>query len=382
MVNIHRITLAGLLPLTYGNKNLPYETMIAFSFSLSELEALLKPSRVMGQSSCHISRIANLADAQPGDISFLSNPKYRSEVAHSQASLILVPEGHTDAPKDQQVFFYSASPSLSLGILCKHIEQLQRQATLPGIHPTAIVAPNASIDPSSSIGPYTVIGEHSIIEAHVEIQAHVVIGRHCHIQENTKLWAHVTILDDLQIGKRVIIHPGTVIGSDGFGYETNAEGRHEKLSHIGYVILEDDVEIGANCSIDRARFATTIIGHGTKIDNLVQIGHNVHIGSHCLLVSQVGIAGSTTIEDHVTLGGQVGIAGHIRIGRGSMVGAQSGIAKSTPPKAFLRGTPAMEYGKANRFYAVREKLPQLMRYVHELEERIKRLEHSSLDETQ
>jgi UDP-3-O-[3-hydroxymyristoyl] glucosamine N-acyltransferase len=354
--------------------------MITFSFSLSELEVLLKPSRIVGQSSQKISRIANLAEAQPGDISFLSNPKYRSDVANSQASLILVPEDYTDVPQDQQVFFYSASPSLSLGILCKHIEQLQQKPAPAGIHPTAIVAPNASIDPSASIGPYAVIGEHTIIGAHVEIQAHVVIGQHCHIGENTKLWTHVTILHHSQIGKRVILHPGTVIGSDGFGHETNADGQHEKLSHIGYVIIEDDVEIGANCCVDRARFATTIIGHGTKIDNLVQIGHNVHIGSHCLLVSQVGIAGSTTLEDHVTLGGQVGIAGHIRIGHGTMVGAQSGIAKNIPPKSFLRGTPAMEYGKANRFYAIREKLPQLMRHVHELEERIKRLEHSSPDE--
>ncbi|MDR0445243.1 MAG: UDP-3-O-(3-hydroxymyristoyl)glucosamine N-acyltransferase [Puniceicoccales bacterium] len=342
------------------------------AFSLSELEALLKPSRIVGQSSQKISRIANLSEAEAGDTSFLSNPKYRSEVASCRASLILVPEDYAGQPQDNQVFFHCPSPSRSLGILCKHIEQLQQKPALAGIHPTAIVAESASIDPSASIGPYVIIGENSIIEAHVEIQSHVVIGRHCHIQENTKLWAHVTILNHSQIGKRVIIHSGTVIGSDGFGYETNAEEHHEKLSHIGCVIIEDDVEIGANCCVDRARFATTLIGSGTKIDNLVQIGHNVRIGAHCILVSQVGIAGSTIIEDHVTLGGQVGIAGHIRIGRGSMVGAQSGIAKNIPPKSFLRGTPAMEYGKANRFYTVREKLPSLLKRVRELEGQIKR----------
>jgi UDP-3-O-[3-hydroxymyristoyl] glucosamine N-acyltransferase len=346
--------------------------MIAFSLSVPELEALLKPSRVVGQSSCLISRINNLSEAEAGDISFLSNPKYRSEVASCRASLILVPEDYAGQPNGDQTFFYCPFPSSCLGKLCRYIEHLRSQPIVPGIHPTAIVAESASIDPSTSIGPYVIIGEDSTIEAHTEIQAHSVIGRRCRIGAYSKLLPHVTILDDSKLGKHVIIHPGTVIGSDGFGYETNVQGVHEKLPHIGSVVIEDDVEIGANCTIDRARFVKTIIDCGTKIDNLVQIGHNVHVGAHCLLVSQVGIAGSTVLEDHVILGGQVGIAGHIRIGSGSMIGAQSGIVKNIPAKSFLHGTPAIEHSKASRFYAIREKLPSLFKRIRELEERIDR----------
>jgi UDP-3-O-[3-hydroxymyristoyl] glucosamine N-acyltransferase len=360
--------------LTDESKIHPYKEMIAFSFSIHELESLLKPSRTLGQSQHKIVNIANLVDAKAGDISFLSNPKYRSEVLQSHASVILVPENYIGQPNDQQVFFYSQSPSLSLGILCRQIEQQHVQRPTSGIHPTAIIAESASIDPSALIGPYVIIGEHTFIEAHVEIQSHTIVGDRCHIATHSKIWPRVTILDDSQIGKNVMIHSGTVIGSDGFGFEKNADGIYEKLSHIGHVIIEDDVEIGANCSIDRARFATTLIGRGTKIDNLVQIGHNVHIGTHCIIVSQVGIAGSSVIENNVTLGGQVGIAGHIRIGSGSMIGAQSGIAKSVLPKSLLRGTPAMDYNSANYFYAIRKKLPQLIKRVHELEAQINELE--------
>jgi UDP-3-O-[3-hydroxymyristoyl] glucosamine N-acyltransferase len=349
--------------------------MPVFSFSLAELEELLRPSRTVGQSSHKISHIAGLSEAKAGDISFLSNPKYRLEAASCRASLILVPEDYAGQPNDDQALFYCPLPSSCLGKLCRYIERLYSRPSVPGIHPTAIVAESALIDSSASIGPYVVIGEDSIIEAHTKIQAHSVIGCHCRIGEYSELLPHVTIWDDSKLGKHVIIHSGTVIGSDGFGYETNAEGIHEKLSHIGCVIIEDDVEIGANCCIDRARFATTFIGLGTKIDNLVQIGHNVHIGIHCLLVSQVGIAGSVNIEDHVVLGGQAGIAGHIHIGSGSMIGAQSGVAKNIPAKSFLRGTPAMDYHKANRFYAVRDKLPSLVKRLHELEERIERDDH-------
>ncbi|MDR3143349.1 MAG: UDP-3-O-(3-hydroxymyristoyl)glucosamine N-acyltransferase [Puniceicoccales bacterium] len=332
-----------------------------FGFSIQELEILLKPSRIVGHSRCSISRISDLTEAETGDLSFLSNPKYRPEVARSRASLILLPEDYIGEPKEEQVFFHCPSPSRSLGILCRHIEEKRARAPISGIHPTAIIAEGAMVDPSASIGPYAVIGKNSLIGAGVEIQSHVVVASHCRIGAQSKIYPHVSILDGSQIGQRVIIHSGTVIGSDGFGYEMNAEGVHEKLSHIGYVVIEDDVEIGANVAIDRARFATTLLEHGSKIDNLVQIGHNVRIGSHCILVAQVGIAGSSSLEEHVILGGQVGIAGHIRIGHHSQIGAQSGVAKSIPPKSFLRGTPAMEYAQANRFYAVREKLPQLVK---------------------
>ncbi|MDR0728025.1 MAG: UDP-3-O-(3-hydroxymyristoyl)glucosamine N-acyltransferase [Puniceicoccales bacterium] len=338
-----------------------------FSFSIPELEILLKPSRVVGQSRCTISQISDLTEAEAGHLSFLSNPKYRSEVGRCRASLLLLPENYAGQPKEEQVFFHCPSPSRSLGILCRHIEGTRVQPPVPGIHPTAIVEEGAAVDPSAHIGPYAVIGKNALIEAEVEIQSHVVVGPHCRIGAQSKIYPHVSLLEGSQIGRRVIIHPGTVIGSEGFGYETNAEGVHEKLSHIGHVVVEDDVEIGANTAVDRARFASTLLEHGSKIDNLVQIGHNVRIGAHCILVAQVGIAGSSSLEEHVTLGGQVGIAGHIRIGHHSQIGAQSGVAKSIPPKSFLRGTPAMEYAQANRFYAVREKLPQLVKSLRQRE---------------
>jgi UDP-3-O-[3-hydroxymyristoyl] glucosamine N-acyltransferase len=350
-----------------GGQSFAMGTMGDFSFSIPELEILLKPSRVVGHSQCRISRIGDLGEAEAGHLSFLSNPKYRSEVGRCRASLILLPENYAGQPKEDQVFFHCPSPSRSLGVLCRHIEGARAQPPIPGIHPTAILEEGATVDPSASIGPYAVIGKNSLIEARVEIQSHVVIGPHCRIGARSKIYPHVSILEGSRIGQRVIIHSGTVIGSEGFGYETNTEGVHEKLSHIGHVLIEDDVEIGANAAIDRARFAATVLEHGSKIDNLVQIGHNVRIGAHCILVAQVGIAGSSRLEEHVVLGGQVGIAGHIRIGHHSQIGAQSGVAKSVPPKSFLRGTPAMEYAQANRFYAVREKLPSLVRSLRQRE---------------
>jgi len=343
---------------------------------IAGLEILLKPSRVAGRSEQRISGIADLAEAVPGELSFLSNPKYRPEVARSRASLILVPEDYPEPPRQDQVFFHCASPSATLGTLCRYLAQQQPKPARGGIHPTAILAATASVDPSATIGPYVVIGGETSVGEQAEIQAHAVIGDRCRIGAFSRIYPHVTLLDDTQIGKNVAIHPGCVIGSDGFGYETNAEGVHEKLPHLGQVIIEDDVEIGANTTIDRARFAATVIGRGSKIDNLVQVGHNVRIGARCLLVSQVGIAGSATLGDEVTLGGQVGIAGHLRIGRGSRIGAQSGVAKDIPPQSFLRGTPAMDYGKANRFYALRGRLPQLFQRLRKLEERLSGLEES------
>jgi UDP-3-O-[3-hydroxymyristoyl] glucosamine N-acyltransferase len=270
-------------------------------------------------------------------------------------------------PADEQVYFYVKNPSWALAEICAKVEREQTVAPVGEIHATAVVSPNASIAASASIGPFCVIGDAVVVEENVFIGSHCSIGHGCKIGAHSILKAHVTLYDRCQIGQRVIIHSGAVIGADGFGYEF-VDGIHRKLAHIGNVNIGNDVEIGANTTIDRARFASTHIGDGTKIDNLVQIGHNVQVGRCCLIVAQVGIAGSSKLGNFVILGGQVGVVGHISIGDGAKVAAQGGVSRNVEANATLRGSPAMPMDSANRYYVVRKYIPQLLRRVDSLEE--------------
>ncbi len=236
----------------------------------------------------------------------------------------------------------------------------------PGIHPTAVIAPSASVDPSAHIGPFCALGEGVRIGARSVLQGGNFLGTHCSLGEDVRLFPNVTLYPSSELGNRVRIHSGTVVGSDGFGYVQDA-GIHLKVPQIGSVMIRDDVEIGANVTIDRGALGPTIIGRGSKIDNLVQIAHNVTIGEHCLVVSQAGIAGSSKLGNYVVIAGQVGIAGHLKIGNHVSVAAQSGVMRSIPDGEKWLWSPAQPDRQAKRQMIALQQLPDLLRRFNELE---------------
>ena len=242
-----------------------------------------------------------------------------------------------------------------------------------GIHPTAVISKSAKIGNNVAIGPNAIIEDNVSIGSNTVIYGGCYVGSLTAIGEGSLIYPNVTIRERVEIGKRVIIHSGTVIGSDGFGFAT-VRGVQKKIPQIGTVVIEDDVEIGANVTIDRARFDKTVIGRGTKIDNLVQIAHNVIIGRNCIIVAQAGISGSTVLGKGVILAGQAGIVGHIVIGDGAIVAAQAGVTKSVPRGTKVSGYPAKPHSTAKRVNACVQRLPEMYRRVKELEEKIKKLE--------
>ncbi|HVU16578.1 MAG TPA: UDP-3-O-(3-hydroxymyristoyl)glucosamine N-acyltransferase [Candidatus Didemnitutus sp.] len=341
------------------------------AYSPDEISAMVAPRRTAGATTEKVRDIASLATAQAGDLSFLGNPKYKTDVAGSRASVVLLPPDFTGQPAANQLFLFVDNPSLALARVCSRIEQLLWPRPVAGIHPSAVVAPGAQVDPTASIGPLCVVEEGAQVGAHSILQGSVFLGRNATVGANCWIMPGCVIATECRLGQRVRLQPGVVIGSDGFGYEF-VRGRHEKVPQVGLVVIEDDVEIGANSAIDRARFSRTVIGEGTKIDNLVQIGHNVVIGKHCILCGQVGISGSTTVEDYVVLAGQVGVGGHITIGKASKAAGQAGIGADVPPNSTLVGTPAMSYMVHRRLHILHERLPDLFRRVEFLEQKIEK----------
>ncbi|MDR1366514.1 MAG: UDP-3-O-(3-hydroxymyristoyl)glucosamine N-acyltransferase [Puniceicoccales bacterium] len=331
-----------------------------FQLSPEEIQFIVKPEQIYGNFTGNITQIASLQEAQFGSLSFLANPKYMRSVVTAQASLLLLPKNFDYAPKENQTVFFCENPSVSLSKICQHIAKLNEHLISHEIHSSAIIHPTAKLAQNISIGPYAIIEEHASIGKNTVIGAGVFIGNHSSIGHDVKIFPNVSIMSFSKIGDHVILHSGVTIGSDGFGFE-KIDGYHKKIPQIGNVIIEDYVDIGANTTIDRARFASTVIGQGTKIDNLVQIGHNVKIGKNCIIIAQVGIAGSTTIGDNVTIGGQVGIAGHLHIADSTQIGAQSGVTKDTEPHSVLLGSPAAPYKEAVRQFASLAKLPEVLR---------------------
>ncbi|MDR3144529.1 MAG: UDP-3-O-(3-hydroxymyristoyl)glucosamine N-acyltransferase [Puniceicoccales bacterium] len=338
-----------------------------FSYTLDALIDLLRPKNVIGRCDDVICGIASLVDAKRGDLSFLWNLKYKKDLLRTEASVVLIPADYPAEEKDGRCFLLFHNPSLAFGVLCGDIERKFFPKPRSGIHAAAVVDDGATLGKNVSVGAHVVIERDAIIGDDVTIMAGCYIGCGVRIGNGAVLHQSVKVLHDCEIGKRSVLFPGVVIGSDGFGYE-QTENAHERMPQIGNVIIGDDVDIGANSTIDRARFGHTTVGNGTKIDNLVQIGHNVTIGSKCILVSQVGIAGSTAIGNNVIVGGQAGIAGHLHIPDGVQVAAKCGIASYKPKMGkILRGNPAMPIGEIMRFYALRPKLHSLFQRVAALE---------------
>lgn len=336
------------------------------SFTPAEVVAIVQPQATRGATTETIRGLAALETAAPGDLTFLGNPKYKSRVATTRASLVLLPADYPGEPGPNQIFLIVDHPSVALARVCARIEQLLWPRPEAGVHPTAFVAPGARVANSATVGPLCVIETGAAVGERTHLQAQVFLGRSARIGDDCWLMPGVIVAAACEVRNRVRLQPGVVIGSDGFGYEFVA-GRQDKVPQIGSVLIEDDVEIGANSTVDRARFSRTVVGEGTKIDNLVQIAHNVIIGRHCLLCSQVGISGSTTLEDYVVLGGQAGLGGHITIGKGAKAGGQAGITADIPPGSFVNGTPAIPFQLERRIAVLSRRLPDLFKRVDALE---------------
>ena len=332
-------------------------------FTAAEIARRLQ-GEVLGDSALTLSGFAPADRAQPGDLTFAENETYFARAEASAASAILVAGNLTSQKK---VLIRVANARIAFA---KVLPLFFPEPAFPaGVHPTAIVAASAQIAPSANIGPLCIVGEKARIGARVVLEGLDYVGDNSQLGDDTRIFPNVSIYARSEIGSRVRIHSGTVIGSDGFGFVFD-EGVHRKVPQIGNVIIGDDVEIGANVAVDRGALGPTTIGKGTKIDNLVQVAHNVTIGEHCLLVSQVGIAGSTQLGNYVTLAGQVGLAGHLKLGNQVMVAAQSGVMTDIPDGEKFLGTPAVSDKQAKRQYIGIAQLPELIRRVRELERKL------------
>ena len=332
---------------------------MSLSLELTEIRCLLPEAEVSGAiDTSIITGISNLSDAQPGDLSFLSNLKYKKQAYSSKASVLLLPLNFDAQPQVGQTFFFIKDPSRALAKICELLEKKFYPPDPPGVHPTAFIEDSASVDPSATVGAFTYVGKDALIGPNCKVGTHCHLGNQSTVGQGSYLHDGVKILTRCEIQKNVVLNAGVVIGSEGFGYD-QTEGGHIKIPHLGKVVIEDRVEIGANTCIDRSRFDETRIGKGTKIDNLVQIGHNVRIGQNCLIVAQVGISGSTVIDDGVIVGGQAGIAGHLNVGKGARIAGQSGITKDVQPGDFLKGNPALPYQLSQRIAVLQKKLPEL-----------------------
>ena len=330
-----------------------------FKIAFDQLLVILPSAEVDGTLKISsLSGIAALERAVEGDISFLGNSKYKSLVSKSNASIILLPRNYIGSPKENQVFLRIDDPSRGLASLCSFLEGELYPPPKAEIHSTAWVDPGAKLSAGVAIGAFCFIGKGVLIEAGSTIGTHCHIGDFAKIGRNANLHPGVKLLSRCEIGNNVVVNAGAVIGSEGYGFD-QTEGSHKKIPHLGKVVVEDEVAIGANTCIDRARFEETRIGAGSKIDNLVQVGHNVRIGKGCLIVAQVGIAGSVEFEDNVVVGGQAGFAGHLKIGKGAKIAGQAGITKNVEPGAFLKGNPALPFQLAQRISILQKRLPEL-----------------------
>lgn len=323
---------------------------------------------VRGGPELSVDGIASLDEAGPTELSFLGNEKYRASFLATRAGVVIVPRGVTEGPAESALIA-ADNPSFAFGRAVKHFVAAVARVFAPGVHPRAVVDETVKFDPAKvRVHAGAVVMAGAVIGDGSEIGPNVVVGEQVRIGRDCLLHANVTVRERCMLGDRVIVQPGAVIGSDGYGYEV-VDGRHVKIDQVGIVEIQDDVEIGANTTIDRARFGRTVIGEGSKIDNLVQIAHNVRIGRHCLLVSQSGVAGSSKTGDHVVVAAQAGIAGHLTIGSKSVLVARSGATADLEGGQTYGGFPARPFMEDQRSRALIRQLPKLVERVKALEKR-------------
>ena len=372
------LTPPEIVQLVQGELVLPRQTKQLNHTAAEELDHFCSDPSSSGEGSEHvrITGVASLREAEAGDISFYALPRYLTELRQTKATVVLVPKDFkeevfavSETNNQQPILIRVEHPSTAFDRIIAAFAPPEIKP-LPGIHPQAYVSPQAFIGENVSIGPFSVIEEGAIIGKGTVIGPQCTIGAHSRVGEECFLHPNAILRERCWLGDRVILQPGVIIGSCGFGYETK-QGVHYKIPQAGIVQIDDDVEVGANTTIDRARFGRTHIGKGTKIDNLVQIAHNVIIGPHSIICAQVGISGSTRIGSHVTLAGQVGVSGHLEIGDCVILGAQSGLSKNVKSGAVLIGSPAkpLQTWKENNFYL--HNLSKLFQRVKKLEEKDK-----------
>ncbi|MGD0016433.1 MAG: UDP-3-O-(3-hydroxymyristoyl)glucosamine N-acyltransferase [Verrucomicrobiia bacterium] len=328
--------------------------------------AQLVGGELAGNPDTVVTGMAGIREARPGDLSFVASPKYLGAVKVTQASVVIL--ARKAIVEAACTLIRVDNPTAAFA------KVVERVAPPPikfaaGIHPTAVVASTARLGRDVSVQPSAVIEDGVVIGDRTVIGAGSYVGHETQIGADCLIYAGVVVRERTVIGNRVILHGGVVVGADGFGFET-VNGKHNKIPQVGIVEIGDDVEVGANSTIDRARFGKTHIGRGTKIDNLVQIAHNCVIGEDCIICGLVGLAGSTIIGNHVTLAGQVGIAGHLTIGDNSIIMAQAGVTKDVPPNSFMLGAPAVPHTEFKRMNAAIHRLPDTVAKLHELEKQI------------
>ena len=320
-----------------------------------------------GNPDAMVTGLAGIKEAQPGDATFVGSPKYVSALKTTRASVILVTPAMTNAGATATLVCVD-NPGKAFEQLVARVVPLPTRPR-PGIHPSAIIAATAKLGKDVSVQAHVVIEDGVSVGDRTVIGAGSYLGPESTIGSESILYPRVTLRERTILGDRVILHSGVVLGADGFGFEFTG-GQHKKIPQLGNVEVGDDVEIGANTAIDRARFGTTRIGKGTKIDNLVQIGHNCVIGEHCIICGLVGMAGSTVIGNYVTIAGQVGLAGHLTIGDRAIIMAQAGVTKDVPPGAFMLGAPAVPHTEFKRSTAAFHRLPEFAQKLRELEQQL------------
>jgi UDP-3-O-[3-hydroxymyristoyl] glucosamine N-acyltransferase len=331
--------------------------------------ALRLGCRLEGDGALDVSRVAGIEDAGPTDVTFLANSRYASRLPSTRAAAVIADGSVTGAPcavlRTDQVYLAFAE---AVRVLTPPARPAPGISALAAVDLTAELGPEVSIGPFVTIGPGVRLGARSIVRSHAAIGAGAVIG------EDADIHTHACVREDVTLGRRVVVQSGAVIGADGFGFARRPDGTHQKIPQVGRVVIEDDVEIGANAAVDRPAVGETRIGAGTKIDNLVQVAHGVRIGQNVLLAAQVGIAGSTVLEDGVVMAGQSGATGHVRLGRGAMVGAKSAVTKDIEPGRHVTGVPAGDVAEWRESVVLIRRLPDLRRAVAELERRLEALE--------
>ncbi len=346
------------------------------TFSAQQIASLIGAT-IEGDPEANVQTFGKIEEARQGQLAFLANPKYEDWLYRTGASIIII---NNDLALKQPVKStllrvpdaYSAFASL----LDKYQQMVTQQ--LNGIQQPSYIAPTATIGENVFIGAFVYLGEHVTVGNNTKIFPHTYLGDHAAVGDNTILHSGVKVYHQCRIGNRTIIHAGTVIGSDGFGFAPQPDGTYKKIPQIGNVVIEDDVEIGANTSIDRATMGSTFIRSGAKLDNLVQIAHNVEIGPNSVVAAQAGISGSTKLGKGVMIGGQAGLAGHIQLADGVRVNAQAGLGKSLKTPMAVTGSPAYEYNQAIRSQAIARTLPEMEKRIRELEVLVRQLQEQKV----
>lgn len=335
--------------------------------------AMIINGKIEGNPDVLVQSFGKIEEAQSGQLSFLANPKYEEYLYRTKASLVIINDSQElKEPVSATLIRVADAYSAFAALLTKYQEMATQK--LAGIQEPSYISKSAKYGQQVYIGAFSYLGENVELGNNVKIFPNVFLGDNVKINDNTIVHPGVKIYHGCVIGKNVTIHAGTVVGSDGFGFAPQADGSFKKVPQIGNVVVEDFVEIGANATIDRATIGSTLIKSGAKLDNLIQVAHNVEVGNNTVIAAQAGVSGSTKIGNNVMIGGQAGIVGHIQIADGSKINAQSGVSKSIKtPNAAVTGSPAFEYTSALRSQAVSRKLPELEKRIKELESLVKQL---------